>query len=113
MTKPLLQLLPRSQAPPEPSARVEPFASSFEHLLAEIERLDLLVRMAVFRARRAAGAEALRGFAVTEEDVDAVLGRPVGQPPWSVTPPAPALAKVQALCDEKAAEIAQRERESE
>src|SRR6185295_12807290 len=42
-------------APSGEGERVEPYASSFEHLRAELERLDLRVRMQVFRTRRARG----------------------------------------------------------
>ncbi|APR88327.1 Cell division protein FtsH [Minicystis rosea] len=91
---------------------MKPYASSSEHLLDEIERLDLLMRMAVFRARRMSAEGAPRAFSATEEDVDTVLGRPPGQPIWAAAPAAPALAKVQALAEQKAAEIAARQAES-
>jgi len=78
----------------EPAA---PYRSSGEHLLAELAHVDLLVRMQVARARQAAGDERLRGLAITEEEVDALLERPPGAPGWTAAPPQPELAEVERM----------------
>jgi hypothetical protein len=84
-----------------------PYRSSFEHLCDELARIDLLVRSQVLRARQAAGDEAWRGMAITEAEVDALLVRPLGAPPWDAVPGA-ALADAHALTDRLAAAIEQR-----
>jgi ATP-dependent 26S proteasome regulatory subunit len=61
-----------------------PFASSRQHLLAELERVDLLIAAEVARARRLhASDEQFRGLYISEEEVDALLRRPAGQPRWA------------------------------
>jgi AAA+ superfamily predicted ATPase len=67
------------------------FASSRQHLLAELERIDLLIAAEVARARRLhASDEQFRGLYISEEEVDALLRRPVGQPRWAGAAPADA-----------------------
>ncbi|WP_326533850.1 ATP-binding protein [Pseudorhodoferax sp.] len=65
------------------------FASSHDHLLAELECLDLRLR-AMVGASRAAFAEdpQLRGLWISEAEVDALLREPTGVPGWVRTPPA-------------------------
>jgi AAA+ superfamily predicted ATPase len=65
-------------------ANTSAFASSRHHLLAELERIDLLIAAEVARARRLhASDEQFRGLYISEEEVDALLKRPVGQPRWA------------------------------
>ena len=72
---------PRDAVRSETSAA---FASSRQHLLAELERIDLLIAAEVARARRLhASDEQFRGLYISEEEVDALLRRPVGQPRWA------------------------------
>jgi AAA+ superfamily predicted ATPase len=60
------------------------FANSHQHLLAELARLDLRVRVAVGRARRLHGDQAeLRPFFIPEAEVDHLLEKPLGAPPWT------------------------------
>ncbi len=62
------------------------FASSREHLLAELERLDLLIRAQVTHVRKLQAAdEQFRGFYISEEEVDALLQQPIGRPYWLCT----------------------------
>lgn len=79
------------------------FASSLQHLLAELERIDLLIAAEVARARRLhAGDEQFRGLYISEAEVDALLKQPAGQPRWAGTGPAvlehgPALDEIRRL----------------
>jgi len=77
-----------------------PYATSREHILAELERVDLLVQLQVWRARRLhANDEELRGLYLSEPEVDALLARPLGLPRWAAAPlPAPP-EKLQAALD--------------
>jgi len=59
------------------------FASSLEHILAELERIDLLVRGHVARVRRVqTDDEQFRGLYISENEVDALLEKPTGVPQW-------------------------------
>ena len=66
------------------------FASSLQHLLAELERIDLLIAAEVARARRLhMDDEQFRGLYISETEVDLLLRQPAGQPRWAGTAPAP------------------------
>jgi hypothetical protein len=86
------------------------YSTSLQHLLAELERLDLLIRVEVWRARRSAGAdEELAGLHIAEDEPDALLDRPLGAPTWATTPLPPDLREtVQATLDRTAADVAER-----
>jgi AAA+ superfamily predicted ATPase len=61
----------------------EPFATSLDHLLAELERVDLLIRARVAALRRAqSDDEHFRGLYISEQEVDSLLDRPLGTPQW-------------------------------
>ena len=59
------------------------FVDSLEHLLAELERIDLLIRAQVACARKLQTEdEQFRGLYISEEEVDALLQQPLGRPYW-------------------------------
>jgi len=65
-------------------ARVASFASPTEHLLAELRRIDLMVRARVEAARhRGHDEDALRGLYISDADVDGILAEPTGIPSWA------------------------------
>jgi hypothetical protein len=67
----------------EGTVLIEAFESSLHHLLAELERLDLLIAAQVVRAREVFAAdEQFRGLYIAEEEVDALLEQPIGRPRW-------------------------------
>jgi SpoVK/Ycf46/Vps4 family AAA+-type ATPase len=60
------------------------FATSLEHILAELERLDLLIRAQVARVRELSeGDHEFQGLCISEEEVNALLVRPAGLPEWA------------------------------
>ncbi|ADO69339.1 ATP-binding protein [Stigmatella aurantiaca] len=65
--------------------------SPVDPLRAELERIDLLVRLQALRARQAAGDDALRGLTISEEEVEALFLRPLGSPHWNSSPEEPEL----------------------
>jgi ATP-dependent 26S proteasome regulatory subunit len=66
-----------------PSAPITvPFASGFEHLEAELERIDLLIQAQVNRARRIHRQDEFQGLYISEQEVDELLNRPAGRPRW-------------------------------
>ncbi len=66
---------------------MEPFTSSLQHVLAELERIDLLIRAQAQRARQThAGDADFLGLYISEQEVDALLARSAGMPRWAATP---------------------------
>lgn len=89
----------------------EPFLTSLEHLLAELERLDVLIQARVWQMRQmlaAAGGENLRGFYISEQEIDELLAQPLGQPRWTLLPEASALPQLTEALAQRAAHSAQR-----
>jgi ATP-dependent 26S proteasome regulatory subunit len=74
-----------------PDVSMPAYQTSREHILAELERVDLLVQLQVWRARQLhSNDEELRGLYLSEPEVDALLARPLGMPRWAAAPlPAP------------------------
>ncbi|MDC0713301.1 ATP-binding protein [Stigmatella sp. ncwal1] len=81
-----------------PSALSPP---AVDPLRAELERIDLLLRLQSLRARQAAGDDALRGLTISEEEVESLFLRPLGSPHWSTAPEAPELEQQAARLAEK------------
>jgi SpoVK/Ycf46/Vps4 family AAA+-type ATPase len=63
------------------------YATSAQHILAELERIDLLIQLQVGRARQLnAIDENFHGIYIPEEEVDALLATPAGIPAWALHP---------------------------
>ena len=77
------------------------FVNSRQHILAELSRLDILLRVQVWRARQLAGAdEQLHAFYIPEEEVDVLLEKPIGLARWTAVPlPEETAAQVQTTLD--------------
>jgi len=84
------------------------YGSSFDHLCDELARIELLVRGQVQRARSTVADDAWRGLAISDEEIDGLLARPFGAPPWDAAAAEPALATAHALADRMAAAIERR-----
>jgi AAA+ superfamily predicted ATPase len=88
---------------------VEAFATSLEHVLAELERVDLFLRLQVHRARQLKGSDdRFAGLYISEQEIDAISGEPVGLPRWATAPPPWSEADVQRAFDELALSLAAR-----
>ena len=86
-----------------------PFDTSLQHILAELERIDLLVQVQVWRARQLNEAdEQFQGLVITEQEVDALLAAPAGLPRWAMETAPLALPDVRAALDQLAADIRKR-----
>lgn len=60
------------------------FDNSLGHLLAELERIDLLIQQAVRRARAVhVGDPQFAGLCLTEQEVNSLLTQPCGLPHWA------------------------------
>ncbi len=90
------------------------YQTSLQHILAELERLDLLLRTEVWRARQGRGeADELAAFYIPEAEADELLDKAIGTPAWARVPlPAQLAAAVQARLDQLSADIAERAEQS-
>ncbi len=84
------------------------YATSLQHILAELERLDLLLRIQAWRARQGRGeAGELAAFYIPEAEADEFLDKAIGTPVWAGVPLPPELQETaQATLDRLAQEIA-------
>jgi SpoVK/Ycf46/Vps4 family AAA+-type ATPase len=90
------------------SSRDGAFPRSIEHILAELERIDLLIEAQVRRARQLHKDNDLQGLYISEREVDAILAQPIGLPPWAGIPPVGAEAEVAAAIHKLASIIESR-----
>jgi len=77
-----------------------------QHILAELERIDLLIRLQVRRAREQHEADEFQGLYISEREVDEMLDRPAGLPAWAAAPVPFGHDKVQGAFERIAAGIA-------
>lgn len=60
------------------------YSNSLQHLLAELERVDLWLSRGIERARRLKGTgNAFEGICITDAEVDSLLAEPAGLPRWA------------------------------
>src|SRR3984957_8613827 len=90
------------------------FDTSLQQILAELERLDLLLRVQVWRARQGRGeAGELAAFYIPDAEVDELLDKAIGEPVWASVPlPAELATAAQARLDQLALDIAEHVEES-
>jgi SpoVK/Ycf46/Vps4 family AAA+-type ATPase len=83
------------------------YTSSLQHIVAELERLDLLLRVQVWRARQGRGeADELAAFYIPEAEPDEFLDKIIGAPVWARVPLPPELrAAILTRLDQLSAEI--------
>lgn len=92
-------------------ALVEPqhFLNSTQHILAELERIDILIRAQVVRARQIHKVDTdFQGLYISETEVDALLEESVGLPRWAVAPATISAGELRDAIDRLAAEIIRR-----
>jgi SpoVK/Ycf46/Vps4 family AAA+-type ATPase len=88
---------------------MEGFPGSLQHILAELERIDLLIQSAVNRAREVQGAgDEFQGLYIPEQEVDLLLSEPAGLPRWAAEPGSAGLPQVRAGLTQIAAAIGRR-----
>jgi SpoVK/Ycf46/Vps4 family AAA+-type ATPase len=89
------------------------YQTSTQHILAELERVDILIRMQVSRARQLQQvSHEFQGLFISEQEIDALLERPSGLPRWLNEPVPSFLNKAELILEDKAKEIEQRKAES-
>jgi SpoVK/Ycf46/Vps4 family AAA+-type ATPase len=92
---------------------MEYYTSSIQHILAELERIDLLIQVQIQRSRQIQSAdEAFQGLYISELELEELLKKPIGVPRWAtVTTPLSTL-DVQTVFNQLADNIALRKEQS-
>ncbi|GAA6614772.1 ATP-binding protein [Scytonema sp. NUACC26] len=63
---------------------MEYYATSLQHILAELERIDLLIQVQIKRSRQIQSSnEAFQGLYISEEELEQLLAKPIGVPRWA------------------------------
>jgi SpoVK/Ycf46/Vps4 family AAA+-type ATPase len=108
---------PNLDGPPsQPPTRMVPFTDSRQHLLAELTRIDLLVRLRVLQLRQVDPHpdDEFRGLYISEEEVDALLATPTGATSWTLAgkQPSQQIYSLRETLDRLTAQIAVRGKDS-
>lgn len=92
---------------------MEVFTSSLQHILAELQRIDLLVRAQVWRAQQIqANDPEFQGLYISGEEIAALLAQPIGLPSWATEPLPLSFTEVQAALQQIGQAIDQRTADS-
>jgi hypothetical protein len=88
----------------------QPYTTSLQHLLAELERIDLLIRVQVWRAQQGqTGNPAWQGLYIADEEITALFDQPLGLPRWATAPSPLAGEEIQAALGQMRQAIDQRQ----
>jgi len=89
------------------------FDSTTSHILAELERIDLLIRAQVARARQLHEADReFQGLYISEQEIDDQLQKATGMPAWATVPSALSAAAIHTAVNRMRSEIDARQKES-
>jgi len=91
----------------------EYYTTSLQHILAELERVDLLIKVQIRRARQVHMADSeFQGLCISEQEIDALLKQPIGLPCWASSLSTSSLTEIRTAFDQMAADIGKRKAES-
>ena len=91
----------------------EYYTTSLQHILAELERVDLLIQVQIRRARQVHMADSeFQGLCISEQEIDALLKQPIGLPCWASSLSPSSLTEIRTAFDQMAADIGKRKAES-
>ncbi|MDL1973313.1 MAG: ATP-binding protein [Deltaproteobacteria bacterium] len=92
---------------------MEHYATSLQHILAELERIDLLIQVQVGRTRQMHMTDSeFQGLCISEQEIDALLKQPIGLPRWASALSPSSRTEVQTAFDQMASDIGRRKTES-
>ncbi|BAY14147.1 AAA family ATPase [Calothrix sp. NIES-2098] len=92
---------------------MEYYSTSVEHILAELERIGLLIQVQVWRMQHIQPSDnELQGLLVSEQEIEELLRQPIGLPRWANIPTPLSSIEIQTALEGMAADIAQRQTES-
>ena len=91
----------------------EYYTTSLQHMLAELERVDLLIQIQVQRARQMQESNCeFHGLCISEQEIDVLLKQPIGLPCWASALAPSSRTEVRIAFDQMAADIGKRKAES-
>jgi SpoVK/Ycf46/Vps4 family AAA+-type ATPase len=92
---------------------IQPFDSSLQHILAELERLDYLLDVQVKRVKETTSSnKKYQGLYISDQEVEKLLLRPIGMPRWALDQNSSQYQKIRSHLEKKEEEIIQRKIES-
>lgn len=85
------------------------FSTSVEHILAELERIDLLIKLHVLQAQQVyQNKSEFQGLFISEQEIDRLLKQPIGRPMWANKPKSLSLNESRTVLSQMADAIAKR-----
>ena len=91
----------------------EYYTTSLQHILAELERVDLLIQVQVRRARQVQESNCeFQGLCISEQEIDALLKQPIGLPRWASALSPSSRIEVRTAFDQMTADIGKCKSES-
>lgn len=78
----------------------ECYTTSLQHILAELERVDLLIQAQIRVARHMHVVDSeFQGLCISEQEIDALLVQLLGMPRWATTSGPLSMAEVRSELD--------------
>jgi SpoVK/Ycf46/Vps4 family AAA+-type ATPase len=88
---------------------MEYYATSLQHILAELERIDLLIQVQLQRLQHNQSNDtAFQGLYISEDELEELLAKPIGQPRWATATTPFTDDEVQAVFEELSTNIRER-----
>ncbi|MEH2188572.1 MAG: ATP-binding protein [Nostoc sp.] len=88
---------------------MEYYATSLQHILAELERIDLLIQAQLQRLQHNQSTDtAFQGLYISENELEELLAKPIGQPRWATATTPFTNDEVQAVFEELSTDIRER-----
>ncbi|MBD2450053.1 AAA family ATPase [Nostoc sp. FACHB-152] len=85
------------------------YATSLQHILAELERIDLLIQVQLQRLQENQSNDAaFQGLYISEDELEELLAKPIGQPHWATATTPFDDDEVEAVFEELATNIQER-----
>ena len=92
---------------------MECYKTSLQHLLAELERIDLLIQIQLQRLQQLQSTDTeFQGLYISEQELEELLAKPIGAPRWAAVETSLSSDEIQTVLDQLAADLAQRQAES-
>jgi len=91
----------------------EYYTTSLQHILAELERVELLIQVQIRKARQVHMADSeFQGLCISEQEIDALLKQPIGLPCWASALSPSSRADIRTAFDRMTTNIGKRKTES-
>ncbi len=89
------------------------YKTSLQHLLAELERIDLLIQVQLQRLQQLQSTDTqFQGLYISEQELEELLEKPIGVPRWVAAETPLSSDEIQTVFDKLAADLAQHQAES-